>query len=254
MKIIYISIILFFLSLSLHGYSQNDSIISDKFWTLGITLKYQSGLWGGTVPAHPENESTPLKYDGLGYGINIDYRLIKYLGIHFDILNYSRKTNVAYKDGCATSDWVWEMTDYQNRLVGPFDNDYFYFVNAAGMRLGVRLYLPVGDKIKSWYGIYYSFYTWYAGIYNKDKTYTYGNVDGNISNLSYLNLGIEIPMKNNNSIDIFAEFGAPVVKNYEIHNCIIEGWTFKDYGEGFHIFGYNRFGIALNISPSIKKK
>ena len=114
--------------------------------------------------------------------------------------------------------------------------------------------MPTKKKIKPWYGIYYSFYSWYAGIYNKNKTKTYGNVDGTAMNLSYLNLGVNIPVKGNSSFDIFAEFGSPVTRNYEINNCIIEGWTFKDYGEGFHLFGFNRFGLVFNFTSKKNNK
>ena len=236
----------------LFGQNEKDSTSFKGFATVGFSGLYHSGIWG-TTPAHPENDPLPLKYNGFAYGVNIDYQFSEYLSAHFDILTFSRKTPVTYNNGYAASDWIFEMTDYNSRIVGPFNDDYYYFVNSTGIRLGLKLFIPLKGRIKPWYGIYYGFYSWYAGIYNLKKTKTYGNVDGTVSDLSYLNLGINIPLSDIGSIDFFAEFGSPVTRNYEIQNCIIDGWTFKDYGEGFHLFGYNRFGLAFNFMTKRKK-
>ena len=108
----------------------------------GFNLLLHNGMWGSTVPARPDGGSyTPTggdNYTGYGMGVNIDYRLAKYIGFHFDINMYSVKTPVAYKGEYATSDWVWEMNDYGSRLVGPFQTDADYMVETTGMRIGLK--------------------------------------------------------------------------------------------------------------------
>ena len=228
---------------------------SDQFrpylWS-GFNILLHNGIYGSTVPARPDggeyNPNGGDPYTGIGFGVNIDYRLAKMIGIHFDINTYRRTTPVAYKNGYATSDWVWEMNDYSQRLVGPFSEDVNYSINATGMRLGIKAYPVKVKKLEPWIGVYYGYYTYTLGIFSADNKSTYGNYSGSATGLMYLNLGVDI-WDNAESFGatLFFEGGAPVAVNYKIENCLVTGWTFQDYGEGTHIFGYYRLGLSLNF-------
>lgn len=223
------------------------------YLTSGFNLLLHNGIWGSTVPARPEGgKYYPTggdPYTGLGLGVNIDYRLLDYFAFHFDINTYFNKTPLAYSGGYASSDWVWEMNDYSQRLVGPFAENVNYEVNSTGMRLGLKAFLPMKNKrVEPWLGVYYGYWTYNLGVFSEDKKSTYGNTSGSAHNLMYLNVGIDIWDKTHSfGATIFFEGGSPVARNYSIENCLVTGWTFQDYGEGTHLFGYYRLGIALNM-------
>jgi hypothetical protein len=264
-KFLFIFLIVMVFSLStfaqdLASGSTSENDLSFKpFLAVGFNLLVHNGIYGSTVPARPDggdfnpNGSDP--YTGLGFGINISYRFLEKIAIHFDINNYSSTTPVAYTGGYATSDWVWEMTDYSSRLVGPFAENANYNINTTGMRLGIKVYPVKLKKAEPWFGLYYGYYSVNLGVYTDDKKSSWGNIDENVVSPTYLNFGIDYWNKGLGfGGTIFAEFGSPVVRNYSIENCINTGWTMEDYGEGMHIFGYNRIGITLNFMSTKNNK
>ena len=219
----------------------------------GFNILAHHGIYGSTVPARPDggsyNPSGGDPYTGLGFGVNADYRFIKLLSIHFDINMYSSTTPVAYSGGYATSDWVWEMNGYDQRLVGPFSENVNYSISTTGIRLGVRAYLPVKkSRVEPWLGVYYGFWNYTLGVFSEDKKSTYGNTSGSENDLLYLNIGLDFWDKAKSfGATIFFEGGSPVARNYSIENCLVNGWTLEDYGEGTHLFGYYRLGATLNF-------
>lgn len=229
------------------------------FFSVGFDLIMHSGRWGGTVPARPSggafNSWGGDPYSGYGYGININYHLMKYITIYYDINTYSLKTPVAYKGGNAESNWVFEMTNYNQKFVGPFNEDLNYSIQTTGMRLGLKIYPARMEKFQPWFGIYYGYYAWMVGIFSADKKHTYGNTSGDTFGSTYLNFGVDMWNKSKTlGATLFFEFGSPVARNYKIDNCLIKGWTFTDSGEGFHLFGYNRVGLSLNFVMNKKNK
>ena len=123
-----------------------------------------------------------------------------------------------------------------------------------GLRLGFKFY-PLGRKnIQPWFGLYYGYYTYTLGVYSSDKKSTYGNSSGDVWEFSYYNFGVDF-WTNDKSMgaSLFVEFGSPVARNYSIENCLVDGWTFRDYGEGTHLYGFNRVGLSLLFSMSKKK-
>ncbi|NSW93448.1 MAG: hypothetical protein HPY62_01935 [Bacteroidales bacterium] len=229
------------------------------FFSMGFNILMHNGIYGGTVPARPDGGSFYPSggdpYTGLGFGVNMGFRISEFLGLYFDINRYDSKTPVAYAGGYATSDWVFEMNDYNTRLIGPFSENANYLISTTGMRLGVRLYAPLKKKqIQPWYGIYYGYYNVTLGVYSEDKKSTYGNTNEDVTGLTYLNVGVDFWDKSRSfGGTLFAEFGSPVVRNYKIEDCLHTGWVFQDYGEGTHLFGYNRIGLSLNFVSSRKK-
>ena len=223
------------------------------FLSGGVNLLLHNGIWGATIPARPVGGEYMTTggdpYTGYGMGVNIDYRLMKYLGVHFDINTYSVKTPVGYEGGYATSGWVWEMNDYGSDQVGPFQTDANYMVETTGMRLGLKAYYPLKEgRIEPWLGIYYGYWTYRIGIYSDDRKLTYGNTSGDVPELMMYNLGVDFWDKDKSyGFTIFVEGGSPVTRAYSIENCLVNGWVFEDYGEGSHLFGYYRFGVSLNF-------
>lgn len=237
-----------------------DTVAKFKpFLTGGFNILMHNGIYGGTVPARPDGGSFyPAggdPYTGLGFGVNLGFRITEFLGLHFDINRYDSKTPVAYAGGYATSDWVFEMNDYGSRLIGPFSENANYIISTTGMRLGLKLYAPLKMKqIQPWYGIYYGYYNVTLGVYSEDKKSTYGNTNEDVTGLTYLNVGVDFWDKSKSiGGTIFAEFGSPVIRNYRIEDCLHTGWAFQDYGEGTHLFGYNRIGLTLSFVSSRKK-
>lgn len=244
----------FFISiLTISAQTGNEDGVFKPSWSTGFNILVHNGVWGSTVPARPEGgdfySTGGDPYTGLGYGVNINYRFMDILAFYFDINTYSNKTPLAYSGGFASSDWVWEMNDYNQRLVGPFTQNVNYSVNSTGMRLGLRAYYSLKNKrISPWYGIYWGYYTWTLGVFSEDKKSTYGNSSGNASSLMYLNIGVDISDKSESmAFTIFLEGGSPVARDYSIENCLVNGWTFNDYGEGTHLFGYYRIGASINF-------
>ena len=253
--------LVFMLFSSLYMQSQTTDSLYYKFKThatIGFDLILHNGIWGGSVPAIPIENTVNISgtpYYGTAFGININYHFLENLSLYFDINKYTRKTPVAYQNSHASSDWIFEKTDYNSREVGPFDEDVFYNVNTTGFRLGLKAYLQHKKTLQPWFGFYWGYYSVYHGIYNKDNTKTYGNGYDYVSGLSYINIGVDIFNKSKNAgISLFYEMGAPVYRNYDIENCLVTGWTFHDSGEGEHIFGYNRIGISLIFNTSKKNK
>ncbi len=227
------------------------------FSTLGFNLLMHNGIYGSTVPARPVggeyNPNGGDPYTGLGFGINFNYRILEFASIYADINNYSSLTPVAYKDGYASSDWVWEMNDYNVREVGPFPENANYWINTTGFRLGVRIYPLRNARFQPWYGIYYGYYNTTFGVFSEDKKTAYGKLTVETFSPTILNIGVDFWDKSRTfSATVFAEFGAPVARDYAIENCLHTGWTFRDYGEGFHLFGYNRIGISVNMNSGKK--
>ena len=243
------------------GLNLTDNAAKFKpFLTGGFNILMHNGIYGGTVPARPDGgafyPSGGDPYTGIGFGVNLGFRITEFLGLHFDINRYDSKTPVAYAGGYATSDWVFEMNDYGSRLIGPFSENANYIISTTGMRLGLKLYAPLKKmkQIQPWYGIYYGYYSVTLGVYSEDKKSTYGNTNEDVTGLTYLNVGVDFWDKSQSfGGTIFAEFGSPVVRNYSIEDCLHSGWVFQDYGEGTHLFGYNRIGLTLNFVSSRKK-
>ena len=244
-RLLSIMIIINFFSISA-GFSQTPYLMG------GFNVLAHNGIYGGTVPARPVggtySSSGSDPYTGLGFGINFDYRFLEHISLHFDINNYTSSSPVAYEGEYASSSWVHEMTDYSTNEVGPFTENVNYNINTTGMRLGLRVYPVNKAQFQPWIGIYYGYYTNTMGIYSDDKERTWGNTSLDVSGLSYLNFGIDFWDKSQSTGGtIFVELGSPVAKDYKIENCINDGWTFQDYGEGTHIFGYYRIGLTLNF-------
>lgn len=240
--------------------SEGEIVKFKPYFSGGFNVLMHNGIYGGTVPARPDggyfHPSGGDPYTGLGFGVNLGFRITEFLGLHFDINRYDSKTPVAYAGGYATSDWVFEMNDYNSRLIGPFSENANYIISTTGMRLGVKLYAPLKKmkQIQPWYGIYYGYYNVTLGVYSEDKKSTYGNTNEDVTGLTYLNIGVDFWDKSQSfGGTIFAEFGSPVVRSYDIVDCLHTGWVFHDYGEGTHLFGYNRIGLTLNFVSSRKK-
>lgn len=228
------------------------------YFSSGFNILMHQGIFGSTVPARPDggslNPNGGDSYLQYGFGVDLDYHFMSHLGLHFDINAYTNTTPVAFKGGYASSFWVFEMTDYSNNLIGPFSEDVNYTISTTGMRLGLKAYIFKDSRIQPWYGLYYGYYAWTIGIYSKDKKSTYGNTSGSTSSLMIYNLGIDFWTKDKSmGATLFAEFGSPVARNYQIDDCLKNGWTFQDYGEGTHLFGYNRIGLSLNFALTKKK-
>lgn len=225
----------------------------------GFNVLAHNGIYGGAVPARPDrgtyHSSGGDPYTGIGFGVNFDYRFLENISLHFDINNYTSSTPVAFEGGYAASDWIWEMTDYSSRIAGPFTKNANYNINTTGMRLGLRVYPINKPQFQPWVGMYYGYYTVVIGIYSDDKQKTWGNTYLDATGLTYLNFGVDFWDKSQSAGGtIFVELGSPVVKDYQIENCINDDWTFQDYGEGFHIFGYYRIGLTLNFVSKKKSK
>jgi hypothetical protein len=228
-----------------------------SYFSGGFNLMMHNGMYGSTVPARPDggsyNPHGSDKYTGLGFGVKIDYRIIELIALSFDINNYTSTTPVAEAGGYASSDWVWRMNDYDTRLIGPFPNDAYYNITTTGFRLGLKIYPMKKEQIQPWYGIYYGYYAVNLGIYTKDEKSHWGSSDLNTGGLTFMNFGVDFWNKTKSFGGTgFLELGSPVVRNYLIENCLHTGWTFEDFGEGTHIFGYTRVGISLNFTSARK--
>ncbi|MEA3451853.1 MAG: hypothetical protein U9Q83_08110 [Bacteroidota bacterium] len=257
MKKLAVFLMMFFLISNV--YSQEVDTVEYKFKafaTLGIDFMVHNSIWGGTVPAIPEEATVSIagtQYYAPAFGININYHFLENLSFYFDINMYKRKTPVAYNGGYASSMWIFEQTDYSSYLVGPFSEDVFYNVNTTGFRLGLKAYLQHEKKVQPWIGAYWGYYSVVHGIFNKDNTKNYGSGNDYISGLSYLNIGVDIWDKSKTfGVSLFFEMGAPVYSNYTIENCLVNGWNYSGI-EGEHIFGSNRIGIAIITKSSNKK-
>lgn len=255
------SILVVLIFFGLISFSQNSDTIPYKFksfTSFGAELILHNGIWMGTVPATPTERTVNIAgtpYYALGYGLNFNYHFIENLSFYFDINMYKRKIPVAYSGSYAQSDWVFEMTDYNSKLVGPFTEDAYYDVNTNGFRLGLKAYLQHKKPIQPWIGLYWGYYVVTHGIYTKDNKKTWGNNVDNVMGFSLYNLGVDFVDKSSGlGFTIFIEGGAPVDRNYKINDLINTGWTFTDYGEGEHIFGYYRIGISLNSLTFRKNK
>jgi hypothetical protein len=144
---------------------------------------------------------------------------------------------------------MWEMNGYDQQLVGPFSENVNYTISTTGIRLGIRAYLPVKKiRVEPRAGIYFGFWNYTIGVYSEDKKSTYGNTSGSENDLLYFNVGIDFWNKAKSfGATVFFEGGSPVARNYSIEECLVNGWTFQEYGEGTHLFGYYRLGATLNF-------
>jgi hypothetical protein len=256
------SFFLFFLYiLSITTFSQGEENTLKLFpkMYMGFNGIYQTGRWGD-VPVVPKNGpytafASGVPYGGYGFGTNLNLFITHNISLFFDGNFYSRKIDIAYKGGYASSEWVAEMTNYSSDEIGPFDEDAYFYVYTTGFRLGFRYYLNENKNIKPWFGAYYGYYNYTIGIFNKAQTQTWGNTTDNTNALSYFNLGLDL-LNNDNSlgISIFFEAGGIVPNNnsYTIENCLVNGWTWHSEG-GLHIIGPYRFGISINSALFIKK-
>jgi len=246
-------IALLLLTYSVGMNAQTDSTVQEQRFkprlVIGCDFILHNGIWGGTVPAQPQESSVNIggtPFIAPGYGIIVNFRFMKNLSLFFDGNMYTRKTPVAYSGGYATSNWVAEQNDYNTDLIGPFDEDAYYKVSTTGFRIGLRGYLHHDKPIDPWIGLYWGYYSVNHGVFNKSSSKTWGNAYDYVSGISLLNAGVDFWNKSRTiGFSVFVELGAPSDRNYKIENCLYSGWTFTDYGEGEPIFGYYRLGFAL---------
>ncbi|HDR88851.1 MAG TPA: hypothetical protein ENN63_04385 [Bacteroidetes bacterium] len=220
----------------------------------GFQVLAHHGIYGGNVPARPQGgEFTPAggdPYTGLGFGVNIFYRVAPFISVYFDISNFSSSTPVAYTGGYATSSWIYEMTGWESDIMGPFTENANYNINTTGMRLGARIYPLNKNQLQPWIGIYYGYYSINVGIYNDSKEQTYGNTSLDVHGPLFMNFGVDFWDKSKSfGASLFFEGGAPIAQDYTIENCLHEGWNYEDYGDagGFHIYGSYRIGLSVNF-------
>ncbi|GIV41951.1 MAG: hypothetical protein KatS3mg034_1261 [Vicingaceae bacterium] len=241
----------FYLSLFGQNQKENNEVKSKLYF--GLTGNIHMGRWG-VVPVVPHDGNYPafasgVPYTGKGLGIQFNWLSKSGFSVYFDVIGYSKKIDVAHKGGYASSPWVSEMTGYQTDLVGPFDEDAYFMVNTYAFRIGPRYYFFPGSSVRPWFGMYLGYYSYIIGIYNKNKTATWGSTNGETTEINLINLGTDFFSKDKSVVlSLFFEYGGVVPKNntYTIENCLVNGWTYKSEG-GLHLIGYTRMGISIGM-------
>lgn len=220
----------------------------------GFNVLVHAGLWTGEVPARPEESEYMWgggdRYTGVGFGINVDYHLSRYLAAHFDMTHYTLNSPVAYEGGFSDGWWIESVSNFTVERVGPFEEDVNYWRNATGMRLGVKGFFLRTGTVDAWAGVYAGFHTWEIRLLNDQKTRKYGESRGTVTSLHPFNLGVDLwNAARTLGVTVSVESGSPLTGAYEIENCLVNGWTYTD-GSGEHMMGPWRAAASLNfVSP-----
>ncbi len=200
----------------------------------GDITQYTSA--GGPNPAAPYD----LSYS---FGIGLDYRILKYLGIFFDGGFHTWHKLLAKKDGYGFGQWVWEQSDYTNAVVGPFPMDTSYYMDTTTMRLGAR-YIFSDGAFQLWTDGALGLYAWQATIGNREEELKYGNPDSGLSVGYSLLAGIDF-MAGDFVLRLYGDYGSAVASP-KITDLFNTGWVFENTG-GENITGPFKVGLAVGF-------
>lgn len=151
-----------------------------------------------------------------GFGMSIDYRVSPAMRLFFDGNFSTFRKQVAVKDEYSTSFWVYEMTDYESHIVGPFTDDAYFFMDTTGMRLGVK-YDFQKNGFRPWVGAGFGIYRWTVDYATVDRASSWGSDTGLASGATFL-LGVDIFVGKSSMITLFGDFASPVA-NPLIHTA-----------------------------------
>lgn len=183
---------------------------------------------GGPNPAAPYD----LSY---GFGIGLDYRILKFLAIFFDGGFQTWHKLLAEKDGYGFGQWVWEQSDYTNAVIGPFPMDTYYYMDTTTMRLGAR-YILSGGAI--------GLYAWQATIGNKEKELKYGTPGSGLSVGYSLLAGIDFTA-GDIVFRVYGDYGSAAA-SLKITDLFNTGWVFENTG-GENIAAPFKAGLAVGF-------
>jgi len=178
-----------------------------------------------------------------GFGLSVDYKISPSMRLFLDGNFSTYRKQVGVKDEYSTSFWVYEMTDYESQIIGPFTDDAYFYMNTTGMRLGVKYDLP-RKGFRPWLGAGFGIYSWKADYATADQTQSWGSDSGTASGLTFL-LGVDLFVGQNSMITLFGDFTSPVA-NPVINDLFQAGWTWDNVG-GNHVMGPYRFGVSFGF-------
>lgn len=229
---------------------EDSAVVSEKAWKTFAPRFFATFDWGreASMPCWPETKSTDYgmggePVNGYGFGVGGDFRPMRELAFMFDIAFHSWKYQVAEKGSRSTSFWVFEQTDYSSYYTGTFDRDVFFYMDATIMRLGIKYFFPVNEKVEPWVALAYGMAAWNANFYTKDKSKTYGGDSGNGFGASYM---VGVDFRSSFTFTVFLEGGSPVAKPIEVDNLFYDGWTWRSTAGEHAILPY-RVGIAISM-------
>lgn len=200
----------------------------------GDVAQYASA--GGPNPAAPYD----LSY---GFGIGLDYRILKSLGIFFDGGFQTWHKLLAKKDGYGFGQWIWEQSDYTNAVVGPFPMDTYYYMDTTVMRLGAR-YIFSDGAFQLWTGGAVGLYAWQATIGNREEELKYGTPGSGLSAGYSLLAGIDFKA-DDFVFRVYADYGSAVASP-KITDLFNTGWVFENTG-GENIAAPFKVGLAVGF-------
>ena len=182
-----------------------------------------------------------------GFGLSIDYNIDSSLRLFLDGNFYSYQRQVGVEGEYSSSFWVSEMTDYASNLIGPFDEDAYFYMKTTGFRVGVK-YGFQRESFRPWVGAGIGIYSWNADYATADKTGSWGSDFGSVAGATFL-FGVDFIFGRDSEkpmmITFFGDLASPVA-NPIIDDLFQDGWTWENSG-GSHIMGPYRFGISIGF-------
>ena len=178
-----------------------------------------------------------------GFSISIDYRVSPEMRIFFDGNVSTYRKQVGVKDEYSTSFWVFEMTDYESHIIGPFTDDAYFYMDTTGLRLGAKYDFPAGG-FRPWAGATFGIYSWKADYATVDRTASWGSDSGLVAGPTVM-CGVDFLVGSGSRITVFGDFMSPVANPF-IEDLFHDGWTWDNAG-GSHVMGPYRFGISFGM-------
>jgi len=228
--------------------ADSSSNIDNHKWTLSFGGVMMSGtvtpaLWpdgtggfGGGLPIERP----------FGFGLSIDYNIDRSLRLFLDGNFYTYRKQVGIEGQASSSQWVFEMNNYETDLIN-FSEDAYFYMQTTGFRFGAKYAFQKGG-FRPWVGAGIGFYAWKADYATADRSGSWGSDNGTTTGITYL-FGVDYILGRESKkpimIAFFGDFAAPVARPV-IENLFHDGWTWDNSG-GNHIMGPYRFGISIGF-------
>lgn len=210
-------------------------------WVPGRPLEEPHDPWGFVGPhARPYDSNW-------GLGIALEYRATDELVLFFDGGMNRWEQLLVKKDGYMVGDWIFEQSGYEYNIIGPFDMDTYYNMDATRMRIGAKYYPYPKGSFQPWVGAAFGAAAWEAVIGNRAEGKKYGTKSSGITPIGgpFLLAGIDFVIDE----FVFRIYfdGGSAVAYPKIENLFYTGWTFENTG-GEHVTGPYKFGVAIGMA------
>lgn len=191
---------------------------------------------------------TARPYDSnWGLGIALEYRAADELVLFFDGGMNRWEQLLVKKGGYMVGEWIFRQSGYEFNIIGPFDMDTYYNMDATRMRIGAKYYPYPKGSFQPWVGAAFGATAWEAVIGNRAEEKKYGTKSSGITPIGgpFLLAGIDFVIDE----FVFRIYfdGGSAVAYPKIENLFKTGWTFETTG-GEHATGPYKFGVAIGMA------